>query len=66
MVRLETEISLGVPCHSDTHTFEKANEVHYVQDFRNVGDSHLILGEESGANDLECLVLGTLGRDFSA
>ena len=62
----EAEIPPGMPCHSDTHTFEKANEVHYVQDFRNVGDSHLILGEKSRTNDLECLILGTLRRDFSA
>ena len=62
----EAEIPPGMPCHRDSHPLEQADEVHYVQDFGYVGDSHLILGEKSRTNDLECLILGTLRRDFSA
>ena len=49
--------------HLNTDIFQQADEVVDVEDVGNVGDGHLVGGEQRGADDLQGLVFGSLRSD---
>ncbi len=57
-------VLLGVG-HLHAHVFEQLDELQYVDDARHVADRNPLGGEQRGAEYLQRLVLGALGRDRS-
>ena len=50
----------------DPHPFQKYDQVAYVQDFRNIGNSDLIISKKHGTYHLKRLILRSLRADDSA
>ena len=46
-----------------SHVVQQTDEVLYVKDIGDVGDVHLLVGEQTGADDLQSLIFGSLGDD---
>ena len=63
--RTEGIVSFAMVRHRHSHFSEQINEVVDVQDVGNVCHSHLLCGQQGGADDLQSFVLGSLRSDFS-
>ena len=66
LVSLECVYALLVAGDLDAHSLEEDDQVLDVKNLRNVGDRHLLIGQEHRADYLQGLVLGTLRPDGSA
>ena len=66
VVRLESPASLLCPRCLYPHCLQQVNQVLHVEYFRYIAYGYLIRSKKSSADNLQCLVLGTLGSDFSA
>ena len=65
VVCLEGIGPLGVSRDLDSHRAEKLDEIHYVEDFRDIVYSDRFIGKEYGVQHLQCLILCSLRGDFS-
>ena len=65
-IRPEGVAALGETADLHAHILEHEDKVFYVEYFRNIRNDHLLIGKQYGADDLQRLVLGTLGSDFTA
>ena len=61
----ETIGAVAFMLHSDAHVLEQVYQVVHVHNVGDVVDDHLLASEQACTDDLQCFVLGSLGRDFS-
>ena len=53
-------------CDLDAHPLQENDQILHIQNLRNIGDGHLLLGQKHSADDLQGLILRTLRPDSSA
>ena len=65
VISLEAVGVLTLLRHFDAQIHHQTDEIHHVQDIRDVGDADLLVGEQSGGDDLESFVLSSLWDEGS-